>query len=108
MFRAARSVNPLHSSAAAAEYRNVVLDIVMGYGALLIGALLGIFSSPLATLMREGDDGWRERGWTQAYEPEAACLESDRGRWWIFRSWLLLSSAGFMVVGTGLLWRSLL
>ena len=87
---------------------SMVLDLVMGYGSVVLGALLIVFSSPLATLMREGDDGWRERGWTQAYEPNAAFLESDRGRWWIFRSWLLLSATGFVVIGTGLLVRALL
>jgi hypothetical protein len=86
----------------------VVLDIVMGYASIMLGALLIVFSAPLATLMREGDDGWRERGWTQAYEPNAAFLESDRGRWWIFRGWLLLSATGFIVIGAGLAGRALL
>jgi hypothetical protein len=89
-------------------YGFMVLDIVMGYASLVLGALLIVFSGRLATLMREGDDGWRERGWTQAYEPDAAFLESDRGRWWIFRAWLLLSATGFVVVGTGLLARALI
>ncbi|HEX8205757.1 MAG TPA: hypothetical protein VF587_06845 [Solirubrobacteraceae bacterium] len=84
----------------------MVLDIVMGYTAVILGALLIVFSGQLATLMREGDDGWRERGWTQAYEPDVAFLESERGRWWIFRSWLLLSATGFIVVGAGLLIRT--
>ncbi len=83
----------------------MVLDLVIGNASVVLGALLAIFSAPLATLMREGDDGWRERGWTQAYEPDTAFLESDRGRWWIFRCWLLLSAAGFVVVGAGLLLR---
>jgi hypothetical protein len=86
----------------------VVIDLLIGSASVLVGALLLAFSSPLATLMREGDDGWRERGWTQAYEPDTAFLESDRGRWWIFRSWLLLSAVGFMVVGLGLLGRVVL
>ena len=86
----------------------VVLDLVIGYASLVLGMLLLIFSAPLATLMREGDDGWREeRSWTQAYEPDVAFLESDRGRWWIFRAWLLLSAGGFLVVGGGLVLRSL-
>jgi hypothetical protein len=85
----------------------MVLDIVMGYAAVALGALLVIFNAQLATLMREGDDGWRERGWTQAYEPDTAFLESDRGRWWIFRGWLLLSATGFLVIGVGLLGRAL-
>jgi hypothetical protein len=85
----------------------MVLDLVIGYASLIIGALLLAFSGPLATLMREGDDGWRERGWTQAYEPDVGFLESERGRWWIFRCWLLLSAAGFLVVGGGLIIRAL-
>lgn len=86
----------------------MVLDIVMGNSAIVLGALLCLFSGPLATLMREGDDGWRERGWTQAYEPSIGFLESERGRWWIFRGWLLLSAVGFLVVGAGLLARAVL
>ena len=87
---------------------NVVFDLLLGSLSILLGSLLVGFSAPLATLMREGDDGWRERGWTQAYEPNAAFLETDRGRWWIFRAWLLLSAVGFFVVGSGLIGRSLL
>ncbi len=86
----------------------MLLDLVLGPSALVLGALLAIFSAPLATLMREGDDGWRERGWTQAYEPDVAFLETERGRWLIFRGWLLLSAAGFLAVGVGLMARSLL
>jgi hypothetical protein len=86
----------------------VVVDLVMGYASLILGALLIVFSGPLATHMREGDDGWRERGWTQAYEPDAPFLATDRGRWWIFRGWLLLSAAGFVVIGIGLVVRGLL
>ena len=87
---------------------NVVLDLVMGYASLLMGALLVVFNSQLATLMREGDDGWRqERSWTQAYEPDVGFLASDRGRWWIFRAWLLVSALGFVVVGFGLVFRAL-
>lgn len=86
----------------------MLLDLVIGNASLLIGVLLLAYSGRLATLMREGDDGWRERGWTGNYEPNVAFLESDRGRWWIFRGWLLLSSVGFVVVAVGLLLRALL
>ena len=85
----------------------MVLDLVMGYAAILLGGLLVGFSGPLATLMREGDDGWRERGWTQAYEPDVGFLESERGRWLIFRGWLLVSAAGFVMIGAGLVLRAL-
>jgi hypothetical protein len=85
----------------------MLLDLVLGPSALVLGALLAIFSSPLATLMREGDDGWRERGWTQVYEPDVGFLETERGRWMIFRGWLLLSAAGFLAVGAGLMARAL-
>ncbi len=102
-------VKALHSSGAASDdEKNVILDLVMGQAALVLGALLVLFSGQLASLMREGDDGWRERGWTQAYEPDVGFLASDRGRWWIFRSWLLVSAGGFLVVGVGLVARSLL
>ncbi len=86
----------------------VFLDLLLGSLSVLGGALLVLFSAPLATLMREGDDGWRERGWTETYEPDVGFLESDRGRWWIFRCWLLLSAVGFVVVGAGLVFRALL
>ncbi|HEX2086496.1 MAG TPA: hypothetical protein VHF89_12490 [Solirubrobacteraceae bacterium] len=87
----------------------VIVDLVMGNAAVLLAALLAIFSARLATLMREGDDGWREeRSWTQAYEPDVAFLESDRGRWWIFRGWLLLCAFGFLVIGAGLVGRAVL
>ena len=86
----------------------MAIDLLLGSLSILAGALLVLYSAPLATLMREGDDGWRERGWTQAYEPDAAFLETDRGRWWIFRAWLLLSAVGFLVVGSGLVGRGVL
>ena len=108
MFCEGRRVNPYIRPPLLPITPVVILDLAMGYAALLLGGLLAGFSGPLATLMREGDDGWRERGWTQAYEPDVGFLESDRGRWWIFRSWLLLSAAGFTVVGAGLLVRALL
>lgn len=108
MFCDGLAVNPYIRPPLLPKNKNVVLDLVMGYGAIALGALLALFSAPLATLMREGDDGWRERGWTQAYEPDVGLLESDRGRWWIFRCWLLLSAVGFVVIGGGLVVRALL
>lgn len=85
----------------------MVLDLLIGNASLILGALLAVFSAPLATLMREGDDGWRERGWTQAYEPDVGFLESERGRWLIFRGWLLVSAGGFVMIGAGLVLRAL-
>jgi hypothetical protein len=86
----------------------MLLDLLLGPAALLIGGLLTAYSAPLATLMREGDDGWRERAWTQTYEPQAGFLESDHGRWWVFRCWLLISALGFVVIGAGLVLRAVL
>ena len=80
----------------------------MGSASLILGALLVIYSSPLATLMREGDDRWREQAWTQTFEPAVGFLESDHGRWWIFRGWLLLAALGFVVIGAALDARALL
>jgi hypothetical protein len=86
----------------------VIVDLLMSTTALMLGALLAAFSGRLATLMREGDDRWREQAWTQSFEPDVGFLASDRGRWWIFRCWLLLSSVGFFVIGAGLGGRALL
>ena len=82
------------------------LDLALGLVALAIGAALAAFSAPLARSLREGDDRWRERHpWTAAYEPQAAWTATDRGRFLVLRGWLLACSAGFLVVGTGLLLR---
>ena len=108
MLRKPDFVNPYIRPPLLPTTRIVVADLVIGNAAVVLGALLLIFSAPLATLMREGDDEWRERGWTQAFEPDAAVLESDRGRWWVFRCWLLLSATGFVVIGAGLVGRALL
>ena len=87
---------------------HVVIDLFMGSASLLLGLLLVAFSAPLATQMREGDDRWRDHGWTQTFEPDVGFLASDHGRWWIFRSWLLLSAVGFLAIGAGLVGRTLL
>lgn len=86
----------------------MALDLLIGTASLVLAGLLAAYSAPLATLMREGDDGWRERGWTQAYEPDVGLLASERGRWWIFRGWLLLSATGFLAIGAGLVLRVVL
>ena len=82
------------------------LDLLMGLTALAIGVALTAFSAPLARSLREGDDQWREQHpWTAAYEPQTTWTATDRGRFLILRGWLLASSAGFVVVGAGLLMR---
>ncbi len=87
----------------------MLLDLIIGTSSLLIAVLMGAFSPRLADLMREGDDGWRQRQpWTESYEPDVGFLATDRGRWWIFRGWLLLASAGFLIVGGGLILRATL
>jgi hypothetical protein len=87
----------------------MVIDLVMGMSALLIGVALTGFSAPLADLMKEGDERYREdHPWVQAYEPQAGWLATDSGRWWILRSWLLFFAAGFVVVGGALLVRAVL
>ncbi len=86
----------------------MVLDLILGAVAVAIGASLLTYRSPLAQLMREGDDHWREQHpWTAAYEPQAAVLSSAEGRLRVFRTWLVVSAAGFAAVGAGLLLRAL-
>ena len=85
----------------------MVIDLVMGASAVLLGLVLAGFSAPLALLMREGDERWRdERPWTAAYEPQVGFLASDRGRFWILRGWLLACAAGFAGIGIALLLRA--
>ena len=84
----------------------MTVDLVMGFASLLIGFSLAGFSAPLANLMQEGDERYREEHpWVQAYEPQAGWLATDNGRWWILRSWLLLFSLGFAVIGALLVAR---
>lgn len=85
----------------------MVLDLVLGAVAVAIGVSLLAFADPLAGLMREGDDRWREQHpWTAAYEPRTAALASNEGRLRVFRTWLLVSAVGFVAVGGGLLLRA--
>jgi hypothetical protein len=84
----------------------MLIDLLMGLSALGIATLMSVFSPRLADLMREGDDRWREQPWTGSFEPDVPFLASDRGRWWIFRAWLLITSAGFLVVGVALVVRA--
>jgi hypothetical protein len=87
----------------------MIVDLVMGLTAVTLGLLLTAYSSRLADLLQEGDDRWREEHpWVQAFEPQVGPLATDRGRWWILRSWLLVSSFGFCVVGFALVGRAAL
>ncbi len=79
----------------------------MGLAALGIGSALLAFSAPLAHLLREGDEHYRQIPWAQAFEPSDGWLASDTGRWRLFRGWILAGGAGFLCVGTGLLLRAL-
>ena len=82
---------------------NMDTDLALGFAALAIGTLLVAFSAPLAHLMQEADDHYRERfPWAQAYEPQTGRLATATGRWWILRSWLLLSAVGFVGMGLAL------
>jgi hypothetical protein len=86
----------------------MVLDLVLGAVAVAIGVSLQAFRTPLALLMREGDDHWREQHpWTAVYEPQTALLASDEGRLRIFRTWLVVCAGGFAAVGAGLVLRGL-
>lgn len=84
----------------------MLIDLLMGIAAVTIAALMTRFSPRLADLMREGDDRWREQPWTESFEPDVPFLATDRGRWWVFRGWLLLAASGFFVVGAALLLRA--
>ena len=83
-----------------------MIDVVYALAAVLIGGFLAGFSGPLAHLMLEGDDRYREQyPWVQAYEPQSGFLATTTGRWWILRSYLILSAVGFEVIGLALLVR---
>ena len=85
----------------------MTIDLLMGFASLLIGFTLSGFSAPLAHLMKEGDERYREEHpWVQAYEPQVGWLATDTGRWWILRSWLLLAAMGFAVIGALLVARA--
>jgi hypothetical protein len=89
--------------------QGVIVDLVMGICAVAIAASLSGFSAPLADLMKEGDERYREdHPWVEAYEPQARFLATDAGRWWVLRGWLLFFAAGFAVVGVLLIARAAL
>ena len=81
----------------------MILDLVMGLTALLIGIWLGVCSAPLADQLQEGDERYREEHpWVEAFEPQAGWLATADGRWWILRGWLLASALGFVGIGAAL------
>jgi hypothetical protein len=85
----------------------MIVDLVMGSTALLLGLTLVGFSAPLADLMQEGDEQYREQHpWVESYEPQVRWLETTTGRWWVLRSWLLLAALGFLVIGAMLAGRA--
>ena len=86
----------------------MVVDLVMGALAAMIGIALLVRSASLADHMREGDERWRDHPWISAFEPSDGPLATDTGRWWALRAWVLGSGAGFLAVGSGLLGRALL
>jgi hypothetical protein len=89
--------------------RIVVIDVVMGASAVLIGLWLAVCSGPLADFMQEGDDRIRERHpWVAGFEPQAGFFATADGRWWILRGWLLSAAVGFEGIGLALVLRSLL
>ncbi len=84
----------------------MIVDLLMGSTALVIGIALSGFSAPLAHLMQEGDERYREdHPWVQAYEPQVGFLATDSGRWWLLRGWLLFFAVGFAIVGALLVAR---
>ena len=84
----------------------MIIDCVMGLTAMAIGLWLVVCSAPLADHLQDGDNSYRENHpWVEAFEPQGGWLATADGRWWILRSWLLLSSLGFLVVGGGLILR---
>jgi hypothetical protein len=86
----------------------MLLDLVMGVTALMIGLWLAVCSAPLADHLQEGDQRYRENHpWVESFEPQAGWLATADGRWWILRGWLLASAFGFVGVGGALLLRAL-
>jgi hypothetical protein len=87
----------------------MIIDVAMGAASLLIGIWLSVCSAPLADFMQEGDERYRQKHpWVEAFEPQAGFLATADGRWWILRSWLLVSAFGFAGIGAALIARALL
>ena len=80
----------------------------MGAMGLVLALLLLVSNEHLADLMKEGDDRWRGHPVFSRFEPSDGPLATDQGRWWALRAWVLVSGAGFAIVGAGLAGRALL
>jgi hypothetical protein len=87
----------------------MIVDLVMGLSALLIGVWLLVCSGPLADFMQEGDERIRERNpWVETFEPRSGFFATADGRWWILRGWLIAASLGFAGIGLALVLRGAL
>jgi hypothetical protein len=86
----------------------VIVDAAMGATSFVLALLLLVSSARLADLMKEGDDRWRGHPVFSRFEPHAGPLATDEGRWWALRAWVLVSGAGFAIVGAGLVLRAAL
>ena len=84
----------------------MVIDLVMGIVAILIGTALYAQNPTLASYMKEGDDRYRGHPWLQAFEPTQGPLATDAGRILAFRIWIGGTGAAFVAVGAALLLRS--
>ena len=56
-------------------YMSMIIDLVMGVTALMIGLWLGVCSGPLADHLQEGDERYREEHpWVETFEPQVGFL----------------------------------
>ena len=86
----------------------MVIDLVMGITAILIGTALYTESATLASYMKEGDEHYRGHPWLRAFEPTQGPLATDEGRVKAFRIWIGGSGAAFVAVGAALILRGLI
>jgi hypothetical protein len=85
----------------------MLIDLVMGIVAVLIGTALFTENAALAAHMKDGDDRYRGHPWLQAFEPSRGPLATDTGRVLAFRIWIGGSGALFIAVGAALVLRGL-
>lgn len=86
----------------------MVIDLVMGFVAVLMGTALFTQNATLALHMKDGDDRYREHPWLQAFEPTRGPLATDAGRIMAFRIWIGGSGALSIAVGAALILRATL